>query len=107
MKITVYRSLGVEATFFGIQQSYLRYFLFGLVGGLAVALIAGSAITNFIGFAVFLLVFFADYFLIIYIQTKWSVKDLGRYLTRRKLPDHVRFGPQRLDMYVSRWTPKK
>lgn len=105
MKITIYRSLGVESTFLGIQESYIRYFLLVLLGGLAVALIVGSFLTSFFGFATFVIVLIADYFGVLYVQEKWSIKELGRYLTSRKLPDHVVFGPRRLDTYVSRWTP--
>lgn len=105
MRFTVYRALGRESSWFGISESYMRHFLLGAAFSLAVSLAVGSSTVQAVGFVLLAALLCADYFGILYVQSRWSVKDLTRVLASLRLPRRVAVKPVRLDVFVARWNP--
>ena len=98
MRHRVFRSLDQSPALFGIEGSYLIVLIvLGVVAGF-VALIIGSLCGKLIGTVALIIGFVADYFGVLFLQQKFTEKELKRYLSNFGLPKFVRFYPERIDL---------
>ena len=98
MRHRVYRSLDQSPALFGIEGSYLIVLVVaGIVIGF-LALIIGSFCGKIIGTVAVIIGFVADYFGVMFLQQKFTEKELKRYLSNFGLPKFVRFYPERIDL---------
>ena len=95
MRYRVYRSLDKSPSLFGIQGGY--FVVFGAVllvgGGLAFLLCIVLGTTA--GIITFMASVLVAYFVVMFLQEKYSEKELRRFLSNLFLPEAVRIPPSK------------
>ena len=94
----VYRSLDQSPALFGIEGSYLIVLVIGGVVAGFLALLIGSLSGKIVGTVAVVIGFVADYFGVMFLQQKFTEKELKRYLSNFGMPKFVRFFPERIDL---------
>lgn len=97
-KYSIYRMLDRSPSLFGIQGGY--FIVFGVVLGVGFlfALILGGMFTAAVGIVVFMVFAVIAYFVVMFLQEKYSEKELRRFLSNLFLPGFIRIAPGRLNM---------
>ena len=98
MRHRVYRSLDQSPALFGIEGSYLVVFLAGLGLSLVLALLVGSVASSLVSFGLFFLGAAFSYFGVQFLQTKFSEKELKRYVSCFSMPRFIRVPPARMSL---------
>ena len=83
----VYRSLDRPSVLFGIRGSYFWILLVAAGVSILIGCLVGVAIGGLWGFLFSLLLVAASYGAVLYVQSRLSNRDLGRFLAGRRVDD--------------------
>ena len=99
MLYKVYRSLDKTNSLFGIKGTYQRYAIFGIAGGVILALVVGSMTNGLFGTLTAIGVGAGVYVAILSIQSKFSERERTKWFCSHKLPDCIYVPPRPLRRY--------
>lgn len=93
MRCRVYRSLDAPSSLFGMKGSYLVGFVAGLGAVLMLSVLAGSLTSSIVGTMLFIAGSVGDYMAVILLQSRYSEKELRKYISSLRLPRFIRVLP--------------
>lgn len=93
MRRRVYRSIDKSNSIFGIRGKYITYALKGIGLSLLLSLVFATMTNGILGIMLFLLCTAFVYAGILYVQSRYSERELDRMLSSKEMPDYIHFHP--------------
>ena len=104
-KVTVWRALDADSSFFGIKGSYMLLFLIFAAAGTLLSFIVMNTAGRFLGLLMAFTALFVAYILVRSIQSRYSTRQFRRLTDRGRFPRFLKVRPLDADFILRRAIP--